>query len=497
MHEPELNTITFQHLKGNNNRFAFLDVNDKNSLTVKCITEGKPYFKKYTAKEQEESLQYSLIPIKIFLAVPLQVNDNTIGAMLFLSYEDDDRYQESDIDILMPIASRIAGAIELKQSQLEASNNRALLDKILDQVPVPIFFRDFRTHTMTILNEAYIRFQGKSRAELQNKSPKDIYTGPYKYIADFIEKIDGEIMKNGGYDRNESLLPSADGSMRNVIVQREVVFNSADQPTGIIGVMIDITEQRHTEEYISQALKKENELNKSISSFTSMVSHEYKTPLQSIALSVELLQNYYDKLSLEKRNELLNRISTSVAAMNSLVNEVLTLTKLNKKTLSFNPSMIDIRKSVNQLVEDAQFIAKKGTKIIFTANLSSDVVYIDDSLLRLIVKNLLSNANKYSPSGTIVNIDVKSVPELLHIEVKDRGIGIPKAEQSKLFQTFYRASNTGTTSGTGLGLAIVKEAVELMNGSISFTSKENFGTTFYVDFHLLKPKENSEKEEDK
>lgn len=142
-------------------------------------------------------------------------------------------------------------------------------------------------------------------------------------------------------------------------------------------------------------------------------------------------------------------------------------------------------------------LPKKGTKIIFTANLSSDVVYIDDSLLRLIVKNLLSNANKYSPSGTIVNIDVKSVPELLHIEVKDRGIGIPKAEQSKLFQTFYRASNTGTTSGTGLGLAIVKEAVELMNGSISFTSKENFGTTFYVDFHLLKPKENSEKEEDK
>ena len=109
---------------------------------------------------------------------------------------------------------------------------------------------------------------------------------------------------------------------------------------------------------------------------------------------------------------------------------------------------------------------------------------MDEKLIRHILSNLLSNAIKYSPKGGKVHLECVCTQEALMFHVQDRGIGIPIADQARLFDPFQRASNVGTISGTGLGLAIVKKAVELHGGNITVNSELGVGTTFTVTLKL-------------
>ena len=112
----------------------------------------------------------------------------------------------------------------------------------------------------------------------------------------------------------------------------------------------------------------------------------------------------------------------------------------------------------------------------------------DQHLIKNISLNLLSNAIKYSPENANIEFSIKEVEDsVIQIRVKDEGIGIPKKEQSKLFQRFYRAENATNIQGTGLGLNIVKRYLDLLKGEISFTSKEGLGTEFIVNFPYRKP----------
>jgi signal transduction histidine kinase len=121
---------------------------------------------------------------------------------------------------------------------------------------------------------------------------------------------------------------------------------------------------------------------------------------------------------------------------------------------------------------------------------------MDEKLLRQILGNLLSNAIKYSSQGSDVLFNLVCTSEAAIFQIQDRGIGIPTADQAKMFETFHRASNVGTISGTGLGLAIVKKSVDLHGGKIAFTSQVGVGTTFTVTIPLNYQSEKNENEKD-
>lgn len=240
------------------------------------------------------------------------------------------------------------------------------------------------------------------------------------------------------------------------------------------------TQRIHAETETRLALEKEQELNELKSSFISMVSHEYRTPLQAIVLSTELLRDYGDKLGIESRDKHFDRIQKSVKTMNSLLDDILTLNKTELGKLSYSPDYLDIDNFVTSLTNEMQFVAKDKCKILLTINKSGIIASLDEKLLQQVLTNLLTNAIKYSKQGGRIEFiaDVKET-EVIFI-VRDHGIGIPEEDQPKLFQPFFRSKNVGTISGTGLGLAIVKETVGIQNGTIEFESKENDGTTFYV-----------------
>lgn len=245
----------------------------------------------------------------------------------------------------------------------------------------------------------------------------------------------------------------------------------------------DSNESKRVAVEISRALEKEKELSELKSGFVAMASHEFRTPLATILSSTELLEHYSHKWTEAKKLNHLQRIQVAVKRMTELLNDVLLIGKAEADKLEFEPTPLNLVQFCRDLVEDMQVTTATHT-IAFCTQGQCTNACMDEKLLRHILVNLLSNAIKYSPQGDIVHFDLVCNQEVATFHVRDQGIGIPKADQAQLFDSFRRASNVGTISGTGLGLAIVKKSVDLHNGEITVASEVEVGTTFTVTLPL-------------
>lgn len=173
------------------------------------------------------------------------------------------------------------------------------------------------------------------------------------------------------------------------------------------------------------------------------------------------------------------------------MNDVLLIGKAEAGKLEFNPTLLNLTQFCNQLVEELQLNTKIHT-IVFYPQEKCIKACIDEKLLRHILNNLISNAIKYSPQGDTIKLEIICKQKEVNLRIQDQGIGIPVAEQAKLFDFFHRASNVGTIPGTGLGLAIVKKAVDLHSGTIIVESFIEVGTTFTITLPLNQAVNSSE-----
>ena len=277
---------------------------------------------------------------------------------------------------------------------------------------------------------------------------------------------------------------------------RKVILESSGSPVcdrqgilqGYRGITRDITERKQAEIEIVKALEKEKELSELKSSFVSMTSHEFRTPMSTILSSSELLEHYHHKFTEEKRLAHLHRIQSAIHQMTQLLNDVLTIGKAEAKQLKFQPELLDLENFCQKITEEMQLSIGNSHEIIFSKEGEIRPSYLDEKLLRHIFSNLLSNAVKYSPQASTVYWQLKvesdgvATPgeDRAIFQVQDQGIGIPDADQKRLFDSFFRGTNVGMIPGTGLGLAILKNCVDLHGGEISLSSKIGVGTTFTV-----------------
>lgn len=253
----------------------------------------------------------------------------------------------------------------------------------------------------------------------------------------------------------------------------------------VIQMTLDITEQKKAEQELHAALAKERELNNLKTRFVSTVSHEFRTPLTGILMSTELLERYYDKLEPQQRQEEIAKIKTRVNELTELMDDFLLQSSVQSMAERLRPELMDIGPIASHCVHELRSILSENPHNLLSVipdNLP--VFYGDPRLLRHVVQNLLSNAIKYSPTNSTILFELRHEGTFIVIEVRDRGIGIPEEEVSRLFTPFFRASNTGKIKGTGLGLSIIKEFVEIHNGTISVQSKVGHGTTVVVRLPL-------------
>lgn len=229
---------------------------------------------------------------------------------------------------------------------------------------------------------------------------------------------------------------------------------------------------------LQAALNRERELKELKSRFVSMVSHEFRNPLNAISGFSQLLEK--QQLPPEKKAGFLQRIQSTVSNMVALLDNVLTLSKSESDRVVLNPVSLELVPFCHRLIEDIKVSAGTSHTIQFDCEDECLNIQMDETLVRQILTNLLSNAIKYSAPDSTIKFQLECRSSALIFRVQDEGIGITKTDLERLFESFYRASNASKIPGTGLGLAIVKQAVERHGGTISVASEINVGTTFTV-----------------
>ncbi|NER84744.1 MAG: response regulator, partial [Leptolyngbya sp. SIO1D8] len=224
------------------------------------------------------------------------------------------------------------------------------------------------------------------------------------------------------------------------------------------------------------ALDQEKALNTFKSKIIATVSHEYNAPLAAIQTAAATLKAHYQNLDTPTRIRFLEIIEQKSKHLSALVREMLLVNQAELNKLKLKPTVINLRDFLSHLVTEQQMLGDQKHQLMLSTRGNLDGFVGDRGLLRQVFGNLLSNAVKYSPEGGKVRVQLMGEAAQVVCHVKDNGIGIPKADQAQLFQSFSRGSNVGLIPGTGLGLHITKVAVELHGGTIAVESQEGDGT---------------------
>lgn len=362
--------------------------------------------------------------------------------------------------------------IEEKSITLERLLQQIMKDKqkteiILTSIGDGILVLD-KEKRIILVNPSVTRLSGFEREELLDKKYFEIL----KFInevskeeqRDFIEKVYAT-GKSAQMDMHTSLITKT-GEELPVGDSASPILDKDNTVIGCVVVFRDAT--------------KEREIDQMKTEFVSLASHELKTPLTSMKYLLELFSDSATTLSDEQKSYM-SELRKSNEEMILLVNDLLNVSRieLGRKfdIVKVESDLIEIIKDVT--AQQAGFANHKKVEIIFPQQGDTINLKLDREKIREVVKNLVSNAIKYSKENSKIEINIAVNEKEIVFSVKDSGIGIPEAEKDNIFKKLYRANNVGDIEGTGLGLYISKAIIEKHEGKIWFETKENEGTTFF------------------
>lgn len=440
----EMNRLTGESFRGRLNISAF---DGQRSLLVKIRILNQDRLHRAEQELQQSHQRYEAVVANATIGIIVSnhrgqiVSLNEMARQLF-GYTDAELVGQS-IDLLVPVS--VAGYHErLRQSFTEypsvraMGHNRDLHARRQDGTVFPVE-----------ISLSYFRMDGQL------------------YVVAYI--IDITIEK----EAEQQLLTHRDAiEQLNADLEQKV----ADRTHALLNTL-DQLEQSKNE--LAVALDAERELGELKSRFVSMASHEFRTPLTAVLTSATLIEKYPDTSQQDKRQRHLDRIRASVNHLNDILEEFLSLGRLEEGRIEAHPAQVTLADLINEAIDDVRGTFKAGQTVDTDLNCPTPV-WLDPSLLRKILVNLLSNALKYS--GPEQSVSVRSVCEdnQLTLSVEDQGIGISVDDQEHLFERFFRAKNANNMPGTGLGLHIVTKYAELMGGTVSLTSTLGEGTTVTV-----------------
>ena len=234
-----------------------------------------------------------------------------------------------------------------------------------------------------------------------------------------------------------------------------------------------------SKEELTLSLEKEKEVNDLKSRFVSMASHEFRTPLSTILSSISLLSKYISTEEQHKRDKHIDRIKSSVKTLTDILNEFLSLGKIEEGKVDVKSEEFKITAFFNDIINEMSVLLKTGQSFQYMHQ-GLDNTYTDSNLLKHVMINLISNAIKFSPENSTILIETDVSLNTTSIKITDKGIGIPASDQIHLFERFFRATNVTNIQGTGLGLHIVGRYIEILKGTIKYHSEFEKGSTFEI-----------------
>lgn len=433
-------------------------------------------------------IYFTPLGISSMLDAPVHRNGRLFGVLCHEQVGPKRQWTAAEIDFARYAAQWIALAVEIDSRQRAEEAQReseASYRQLIEHTPAATVILDVESGRFVDVNASACKLYGRDRQTLLSGGPADFSPafqpdGRASGVAAG-EKI--SLALGGAEPRFEWTHLGADG--HEIPCTVHLARMPGERLNRVIATVTDRTEQIRNEETIRRALEIERETNELRSRFTAIVSHEFRTPLGIIMSAVDLLGNYFDRLSAEKRGELFADIRHSTKRMAGLMEQVLVLGQADAGRMRYSPAPVNIATLCGKLTDESLSATVRRCPVDLEISGDLGSARADESLLRHIFSNLLSNASKYSAPDSPVNFRVHRDGEQAVFAISDRGIGIPAEDQERIFEAFQRAGNVGETPGTGLGLLIVKRCVELHQGDIGFHSTPSDGTTFTVRLPLF------------
>ena len=395
---------------------------------------------------------------------------------------------EDENDVPLGFVTICEDITSKKKSEEELINQYEFLQKLIDEIPNPVFYKNI--HGVFIgCNKEFERSLKKTKEEIIGKTVFDLFPDD---IAMSVHSREKEILHQQIMTQFESKFLYLDVLEHDVIFNETVFNNKEGYVEGLIGVIIDITERKQALREAEEARLAAEKANVEKSRFLSRMSHEIKNPLSNILDKTKLLS--YSKLDEEQKNYTDN-IKISGETLLLLINDILDLSKIEAGMLELKHETFCLYTCVEECVD--LLISKAAVKNVdlsyYIDPLIPDLLCGDAERLLQILLNLVSNAIKYTDAGSVhINVSATKTEDKRHnylFTIKDTGRGVPQELRNSLFKESVKSSKDADS--TGLGLAICRYLVKQMDGQIWLDSKENIGSTFYFSI-CLASKENTD-----
>ena len=361
-------------------------------------------------------------------------------------------------------------------------------DELIGQ-PIEILIPEQVKHHHHTLREGFYqnpsnRVMGQGRDLYGRKKdgsniPVEVSLSHYKkkdelFVIAFIVDITRRKDSERNMVEQQKQLEKVSNEIRKLNAELEV---KVEERTMILKEALQRLEESQTE--LSEALDKEKQMNEIKSRFVSMASHEFRTPLSTVLSSASLLGKYTTTEQQDKRNRHIDKIKNSVKHLNDILEDFLSLGKLDEGKVRVDLTEFDLLEFINETIEEMKGLLKKDQQMI--PGYSGDrTIHSDKKLLKNIIINLITNAIKFSDEGSNIYIQTKVENGSAFISVIDKGIGIGKEDQDHLFSSFFRGANATNIAGSGLGLHIVKRYTDLLKGDVHLQSELGKGTTLII-----------------
>ena len=466
------NAVYYKDLKGNylgyNRKWLDLFIGKSKQVDIRNIYDVLPKHQAQMLTQSDEELLYKKHQTKgEYKVVLADKKEHTL-----VVYKDVFRDENGAIEGIIGVVNDIT---EYKNTYLEASKTNNFLNAIFDYAPVGLCI-----------------FSNDGRIERANKYLKDMLlqteNSSFDNILEFVldderEQIAKnlyESLKGNGINVAELRLQSQDGMIIYVEISYSPVHNPASNKPTNLAIIKDITDRKIYDEALQKSERKLRDANYAKDRFFSIIAHDLRGPIGNYREVFKLLANKKGIFSEEERTNLMRELYKSADHTFELLENLLQWTRSQNNELHIMPNYYSVfeitAKTVNTLttlVEKKQIVIENNVKLDHTG-------YFDINMISTVIRNLLSNAIKFSYPGSKIQICSNIDNDLIHISVRDFGVGIPDYKLEAIFDPKEMSSTLGTSKekGTGLGLVLCKSFVELNHGSIWVDSIENEGTTF-------------------
>ncbi len=444
------------------------------------ISEGRIFSQNIV--ELPVDLQDILEPqgIKSILIFPLYAEDIFIGFIGFDECTRNYEWRQDELDLLKLISNILSNAIERRVMLQKITEKQIRLELAVGNAQEGIWDWNLKTDEV-FFDSTWSHMLGHDATEIitQIDTWENLLHPDDKAKAKLLLK--DHLSGRTDFLERTYRLKTKSGKWKWILDKGKIIaYDEQNKPLRAIGKHTDLTEIKNTEEKLRLSIDKEKELNDLKSRFIANASHEFRTPLASILLISNVLNQYWAQLDHSDITARINKISEQANHLTNIVANVFEISKFQDGQIDFKPENIDLVALSNTIIADFNLPAESENRISFYTPLKSLALSLDPQLITKAMSNLISNSLKYSAEDTFVQVKLLQTAREVQIHIIDSGIGIPLKDQKHLFQPFFRAGNTGHIPGNGLGLNIARESVILHGGKLKFSGKPGRHSTFVI-----------------